>query len=1017
MNDESCLNFNAIHSLDKKSTSNDARLYHSDESNNFYLKLLNENKKNSELESKSHHYQNYAKDIERLKNQNEALAKERNGLKQQCRAAIHQWEKTLLENNEAKDQLAQMQQQRDEALKKLNHEISQRFKAAKDLTRLTEERNSAVQEYNLIMSERDTVHKEMEKLNEELAQYQKKIRSLDSEKKSLLEEIDHLKNKITNRTLDKEQLIKQMYKERSGDFHFNANSFQQGLRSINSNTAKWGSSSSGFSSGWTQFGKHPLSLSSTNSNIHSLHTFNQIDVKQQHFSISNSSSVSTMGNNKSKSELSDNELELRKQIQALEYEYNNVHIDFRNCLLQNEKVVQERESIKTLCDKLRRERDRAIRDRAEVLQDLDDFKMKIESNAQIKKYMDDLNEMNNLSDQTKKQTNNASSKDSAISADIQDLPNDYENLNILLVNNFRHNNSKYKNVWGFSIRSQDKSIVVSGINIDSPAEEKLKLNDIVLSINSTSVTDEQLCNELLCKYDKDLQLVIQRKRQLSSVLNINLDCFKNEHGLVLENAFLIKKLLPDSVADKNENISVGDRLLSINGNTLENSTIHDVMQLLREGKLLLKVYKQGLNNQNASSVVLNQKLDDLNEQSSNKFLNNLRPTYQKDDLHLTTSGKQSSYSPNIGHYQSIKRSSKKSKALLNDSSSSFGTEYDKLSSPTLLDKTFNKLFKKSIKKNEKKDEKLRKNSPEKETLDDFNKIINNLSEKDSKKKLFANRSADKDKTNSNGTWPSCKSNTNLLSSPTYDKVNHLSSTTYSKKKERKSLAIFANYSKNSDTGKSTYGESMFENAKDLEPKTKLVDNYSKDYKNFNDYQQYGMIQSNKTSISSRVNTPALENIYKSIVHNHGKHNERCLSSSVSSYSSKDNYYRSNNGKKYTLNHDVIYKSFNAPSSSSSIQTDQDYQIKKSKEKKYLDSINKQKLMFDQPTYTDLQDEKSYKDHLFQLTKCDPNSSFGLYSITNKRQLIANQTSNYTSDIDAYLNNSSTDQGMWFSRWS
>ena len=1040
MNEDSCLNFNSLQNMDK-STSNDTRLYHTnEESNNFYYKFLNDKK---ELDSSPYH--SYVKEINKLTNRIDVLTKERNGLKQQCRAAIQQWEKTMRENNQTKDELLQIRQQRDEALKKINHEISQRLKTAKDCTRLTEERNNALQECNLIMSERESVHKEMEKLNEELIQYQKKIKSLDLERKNLIESIEMLKGEIksnqhNSKSIDKDYLIKQMHKEKYSN-NDSLNSFQYGLKSINSNTTnKWGSSSSGFSSaGWTQYGnfKNPLSNSSTNSNVNSAQLFtdtinaNSSKQKQQQqlpFSFSNASSVSSTMGNKSKSELSDNELELRKQIQSLEFEYNKyynkLNFELEQCMNQNEKVMQERESIKTLCDKLRRERDRAVRDRAEAMQDLNDFKLKIESNAQIKKYMDDLNDMNSLSDQTKKQTNASCSKDSAISADMQD---EFEHLNIHLINNFRHYNNFKNNAWGFTVQrsQQEKNLIITGINLDSPAEDKLKLNDVILKVNSINLNDdEQLCNELLGKFDKELQLIIQRKKQLSSILNINLDCCKNEHGIVLENVFLIKKILTNSVASKCDSLSAGDRILSINNNSLDSSSVHDVMRLLREDNLLLKIYKQSLNK--LSLIVLNNNHDEQ-LQSSGKL--NAKPAYQKDDLHLNS--KPNSYSPNIGHYQSIKRSSKKLKVLLNDSSSSFGqmdSKFNDKFSPTLLDKAYNKLFKKSIKSKSEKKEEKKKSSPEKETLDDFNKILNNLSEGDTRKKLF---SSSKDKNKNGGTWPSCKSNnivntnTNLLS-PTYGKVNPLSSTTtYSKKKERKSLAIFANYSNTKTESKEDH----------LDEQDKLFN-----YKNYADnYQQYGIAQlsSNKSILNSRTNTPLLESSFKSLTHNHHhnhnqnqKPNERSsLSSSISSYSSKDNYYKSatttnKNSKKYTLNHDVIYKSFNAPSNSS-IQMEQDnYQLKKSKEKKFLadymkvTNLDKQNKMLDH--YSLESSSTANPHHLadFQNDKKDVlrnlNSSLGFCSITqtNKRQLITSNLSNYTPDLESYYHNSG-EQGELF----
>lgn len=41
---------------------------------------------------------------------------------------------------------------------------------------------------------------------------------------------------------------------------------------------------------------------------------------------------------------------------------------------ERDKIVLERESIRTLCDRLRKERDRAVSDLAEALRDSDDIK-------------------------------------------------------------------------------------------------------------------------------------------------------------------------------------------------------------------------------------------------------------------------------------------------------------------------------------------------------------------------------------------------------------------------------------------------------------------------------------------------------------------------------------------------------------------------------------------------------------------------------------------------------------------
>ena len=52
---------------------------------------------------------------------------------------------------------------------------------------------------------------------------------------------------------------------------------------------------------------------------------------------------------------------------------------------ERDKIVQERESIRSLCDNLRRDRDRAVSDLAQALRDSDDTKkQKIEACKELK---------------------------------------------------------------------------------------------------------------------------------------------------------------------------------------------------------------------------------------------------------------------------------------------------------------------------------------------------------------------------------------------------------------------------------------------------------------------------------------------------------------------------------------------------------------------------------------------------------------------------------------------------------
>lgn len=128
-------------------------------------------------------------DYEQMTLERNSAIRERNALKQQCTAAIRQWDIALRERNEYREALAKIQQQHEEAVKEINQAMVLRMKASKDMKRLTEERNAALQEYSLIMGERDTVHKEIEKLTDDLTQAYGKATHLETQNKQLIEEV------------------------------------------------------------------------------------------------------------------------------------------------------------------------------------------------------------------------------------------------------------------------------------------------------------------------------------------------------------------------------------------------------------------------------------------------------------------------------------------------------------------------------------------------------------------------------------------------------------------------------------------------------------------------------------------------------------------------------------------------------------------------------------------------------------------------------------------------------------
>ncbi|GBP27675.1 Disks large homolog 5 [Eumeta japonica] len=98
-------------------------------------------------------------------------------------------------------------------------------------------------------------------------------------------------------------------------------------------------------------------------------------------------------------EVANQELErLRKRVDRLQAELAEAHqeaeVSKRRrdwAFSERDKIVQERESIRTLCDRLRKERDRAVSDLAEALRDSDDIKkQRNEASKELKELKDKI---------------------------------------------------------------------------------------------------------------------------------------------------------------------------------------------------------------------------------------------------------------------------------------------------------------------------------------------------------------------------------------------------------------------------------------------------------------------------------------------------------------------------------------------------------------------------------------------------------------------------------------------------
>ncbi|KAK0179355.1 hypothetical protein PV327_005113 [Microctonus hyperodae] len=494
--------------------------------------------------------------------------RERNGLKQQCTSAIKQWDSALRERNEYREALAKIQQQHEEAVKEVNQAMVLRMKASKDMKRLSEERNAAMHEYSLIMGERDTVHKEMEKLSDDLTQAYAKITHLENQNKQLIDEkyfpgggslqkkalsyqIETLKREISSALQDRDQAIKEC-----SDLRMKFGDYSEGA-------------SRDFNNRWE------------------LHSYNC-----ERDSVSKDAERETTREySKRERERMENLDQANLELDKLRKTVDTLQIELEEALQEAEvskrrrdwafserdKIVLERESMRTLCDRLRKERDRAITDLAGALQDSDDIKkQRNEASKQLK----DLKEKIESGDHSLR--SNQYGRDENMDWEIITVPIDLgrvcqdteRDLGFALVGG--REDPYYPN---------DNGVYVAQITSGSSADGKLQLNDLIIRVNNvdcSTVSTRMILETLRACTAGSASLTVRRRRSIrKSLRTTQLPVSSIPHGLSLEVGIYIAKISPGSLASKEANLGVGDRVLNINSKPMDGVTsTHEAMTIL-----------------------------------------------------------------------------------------------------------------------------------------------------------------------------------------------------------------------------------------------------------------------------------------------------------------------------------------------------------------------------------------------------------------------------------------------------
>uniref|UniRef100_A0A8C4HFL3 Discs, large homolog 5b (Drosophila), tandem duplicate 1 n=1 Tax=Dicentrarchus labrax TaxID=13489 RepID=A0A8C4HFL3_DICLA len=284
---------------------------------------------------------------------------------------------------------------------------------------------------------------------------------------------------------------------------------------------------------------------------------------------------------------------LRKQYEAISQELKEAlqEAEVAKCrrdwaFQERDKIVAERESIRTLCDNLRRERDRAVSDLADALRNLDDTrKQKNDAARELKELKEKMEDQ--LEKEARfRQLMAHSSHDSAIDTDSMEWETE-------VVEFEKHRDMDLK-ALGFDIAEGvndpylpgDCGIFVSKVDKGSMAEGRLRVNDWLLKINDVDLTnkDRKQVIKAVLSGEGVINMVVRRRKSLGgriiTPIQINLAGHKDS-GIGLESGVFVATLAPGSPAARDCALTVGDRLLAINGIALDNKSLSECESLLR----------------------------------------------------------------------------------------------------------------------------------------------------------------------------------------------------------------------------------------------------------------------------------------------------------------------------------------------------------------------------------------------------------------------------------------------------
>nr|XP_057914653.1 disks large homolog 5-like isoform X3 [Doryrhamphus excisus] len=525
--------------------------------------------------------------LEQAEEENRRLQKQMDALLVQRDSAMHyqqQYSTSMRRFDSVQQELSKSSAQNKELqreMERLQSEVTRyknlQLKASKDCDKYKEERDSVFNEYRLIMSERDQVIKELDKLQTELEAAEARLKNTSSERVVASEELEALRQELNSSLVDRDRAIcernelLEKYCHEVKDKAEAQKELSQACKDIE----------------MVREERDVARKERTEAIIQ------RDQLLREYYQARQKQDSATLDMERANKEIE----MLRKQYEAMSQELKEAtqETEVAKCrrdwaFQERDKIVAERESIRTLCDNLRRERDRAVSDLADALRNLDDTR---------KQKNDSLRELKEMKEKMEGQLEKEarfcqlmahSSHDSAIDTDsleweteVVEFEKDRDDMDLKAL--------------GFDIAEGvndpylpgDCGIFVTRVDKGSLADGRLRVNDWLLKINDMDLTnkDRKQVMKAVLNVGGLINMVVRRRKSLGGRLvtpvHINLMGHKDS-GIGLENGVFVTTVVQGSPAAREGSLTVGDRLIAINGIALDNKSVTECEALLRNGR-------------------------------------------------------------------------------------------------------------------------------------------------------------------------------------------------------------------------------------------------------------------------------------------------------------------------------------------------------------------------------------------------------------------------------------------------